>query len=123
MRASSPLVDLDPAGATAAPLQQSRARAAARPLTFVQRDEIGVQFGDEFVSPRDGLVSQLIDLGARLVARPLGIGQLGLQLVDLRQPAGLLALQLLAALHDLQQRVLQARTGAAAASPARVAAR
>ena len=44
----------------------------------------------------------------RLVARPLGIGQLGLQLVDLRQLACLLALQLLAALHDLQQRILQA---------------
>ena len=38
----------------------------------------------------------------------MSIGELALQLVDLRQLAGLLTLQLLAALHDLEQRVLQA---------------
>ncbi len=78
------------------------------PLAFVERDEIGVQLGDEFVSARDGLVSKLIDLGTRRVARPLGFGQFVLQLVDVRQLAGLLTLQLFTALHDLQQRVLQA---------------
>jgi len=62
-----------------------------------------VQFGDEFISPRDGLVSKLIDLGACLVKGPLGIGEPALQLVDLRQLAGLLTLQLFAALHDVQQ--------------------
>ena len=51
---------------------------------------------------------QLIDLGACCVARLLGIGQLGLQLVDRGQLASLLALQLLATLHHLQQRILQA---------------
>ncbi len=50
----------------------------------------------------------LIDLGEHLVARPLRVGQLALQLVDRRQLVGLLGLQLLAALHHLEQRILQA---------------
>ena len=53
-------------------------------------------------------MAQLIDLRPGLVARPLGFGQLALQLVDLGKFGGLLTLQLFASLHDLQKRILQA---------------
>src|SRR4029450_10467686 len=53
-------------------------------------------------------MAQLIDLRPGLVARPLGFGQLALQLVDLGKFGGVLTLQLFASLHDLQKRILQA---------------
>ena len=103
MRASSPRSISIRHAPQRRPCSSPAPGTAARPLTFIQCDEIGVQVGDEFVAPRDGLVSQLIDLGAHLVARPLRIGELVLQLVDRRQLTGLLTLQLLSALHHLKQ--------------------
>jgi hypothetical protein len=55
------------------------------------------------------LVTQLIDLGTRCVTCLLRFGQLVLQLIDRGQLTCLLTLQLLAPLHDLEQRILQAR--------------
>src|SRR3977135_2242862 len=105
-------VDLDPARAAPATLQQSGPRPAAGTLTFVHRDQICVHRGDQFITPRDTLVSQLVELCARVVARLLSLGPCGLEFVALGQLIGLPGLQLLPPLHHLHQRVLQAALAA-----------
>ena len=73
MRASSPRSISIRQAPHRRPCSSPGARAAARPLAFVQRDQVGVQLGDQFVSPRDGLVSQLIDLAYALRRTPVGL--------------------------------------------------
>ena len=100
-------VDLDLAGATPTPLQQPGPGAAERPLALIQRNQIRIQPGTSSSRRERDWWRSWSSSARAVIARPLRLCEVVLQLVDLRELARLVPLQLLAALHHLQQRVLQ----------------
>ena len=82
------------------------AQALADGLDAVQRHRLAP--GDDLLADRVAL-ERLLDLGQHLIARMRGGVELTGQRLDAALLVGLLGLQLLAALHDLELRILQCR--------------
>ena len=109
MRASSPLSISIRHAPQRRPCSSPAPDAAAGALALVERDQTGVDAGDEFVTPGDGLVLVAESSSPRpRRTRVWASDSVALQFIDVGQLRGPARRQLLAPLHDLQQRVLQA---------------